>query len=419
MQLYNCTSQIQRILRASSVDPRLVEVGREQPRYSLSGRQCNCGKCEIKEGSFVHERNLANLSRTLDVGIHRIIRGNYSAHACSADRVDRYSSFLYCSNHADVGQAARAAATKDQPERPACEKPREAIEIIFGAKPDMMGAIDTPPLQPGLRLGRPFIAIFMQEYQMRPGESLPRAVLLDLFFDLVQPRIAASEANGEDAVGLPEAAARPVRGGGVCLVDHILVLRLKFIQPAQNPVVVRPVLGCVCGVATQLIIYPIAIENQSGSEPAEGLGKPVYKVRNRCFLSGRDDSKAKLFAHRPLGPDATPETDDDLARDSHHGLGVHVEQALEFLSREHHQFAVANGDHRGGPWFVRQNGHLADHLTAPHFADGDFIAFLFHHHAKPPADKDVEAICDIPLPHERLSAREMHPFEAILEFPKN
>ncbi|MEE2665164.1 MAG: hypothetical protein VX681_13685 [Myxococcota bacterium] len=94
-----------------------------------------------------------------------------------------------------------------------------------------------------------------------------------------------------------------------------------------------------------------------------------------------------------------------------------LDEVLEILSREHQELAVANRDDGRRAWLIRNDGHLADHLIAPDFADGRFYAVaLLDLDAKPAADEDVQAIRGIALSHQEFAGSQIHPFAAAREF---
>ena len=94
-----------------------------------------------------------------------------------------------------------------------------------------------------------------------------------------------------------------------------------------------------------------------------------------------------------------------------------VDNAVELLSGEHQEFAVANGYDRCRSRLFRDDGHLAHDLMTPDFGHGCFHTVeLLDLDTKPACREDVEAIGGIPLPHQYFAGSQIDSFAAIRKF---
>ncbi len=93
-----------------------------------------------------------------------------------------------------------------------------------------------------------------------------------------------------------------------------------------------------------------------------------------------------------------------------HHLRVLLNRGKEGLSRQTHQLAVTQGDHRGGVRRAGDHRHLARRLAgADHPQEVRLLTFVTLHHAQASGDQEVEAVGVLPRVEQHPPARQREP----------
>ncbi len=138
--------------------------------------------------------------------MERVAGGDDGAHARATDEVDGNSRFLDCLDHADVGDAACAAASQYEANATASEAAGEAFFVAEGPDPDVVVVRDVPAAEPLRRAARLRGRGGVDEDELSPRRELQRGEPL---LDRARHGAGCGVGDEEDPVGPAQAAFGP------------------------------------------------------------------------------------------------------------------------------------------------------------------------------------------------------------------
>jgi hypothetical protein len=309
-----------------------------------------------------------------------------------------------------VDEAAGPAATEDEAGRTPGQEPREALDVRPRIHADVVMALEMPRRQPPIGAGgRPRVAV--QQHQLGTGGDRPVVVTpQELPLDPAGRGVAVRRPDEEDAVGPPQAQARPGGRGRVGFVDHEPVRDLPLVEPGDGASIGGIGLERHRRARAEMGVQSSAAQVQRRAVRGEGHRQPGREIgqRDACVGGEQAQRDRRRIGRPPRGCPAQPRR--ELAGELEEYLGVPWRDPVERRFRQLDQLGITGRVHGRRPRFVGEQPHLADALATSQLSHRPRVAaFVLHHRPQAAAGEDVHAVGRVSLAAQHLAAAQADP----------
>ncbi|MCZ7565028.1 MAG: hypothetical protein M5U08_15630 [Burkholderiales bacterium] len=336
------------------------------------------------------------------------------ADARAADPVDRDLRLGERAQHAEMREAACAAAAEHEPDPRPVQTAREAREIVRAVGRHVVVAVDLAPREDGGRGGGPGRRVQQDETAAGGATAAPPFGERALGLARLRGRGVDDEHN---VVGLAHRPLGPAGQLRLGLVDDEAMPELLLVQPlheaAARGIVVRTVRK---PAVSQRIVDVPCVEVQRAAEPGERGAQPAREFRGRGIRAGGHHGKGPDFRGRTPGNDpAMAQARAQERADLPQHCGLALDQSMEGGRRDPREQRVAHREHGRRAPLRREERHLAQDLPG-----GDVVqrqpAHAVVDHPQPPAEDGVGRVPRVAASEQHLAAAQRHPLRVGLQF---